>query len=123
MLPTALRRMQTQAFTFDLEEKLYNGNSFIVLLVEEFADVPVICKRPYGSVLREGACYVRTRRKPETTEIPTQADMRDLLDLAIEKGVRRFLERAERVGLTAPQAVDPPASEQERFDEQLGDLR
>ena len=62
--------------TFDLEVREYNGGRYVVLQVEEFADVPVLCKRSYEDVLRGGACYVRTRRKPETTEIPAQADMR-----------------------------------------------
>ena len=109
--------------TFTLEKREYEGNSYVVLTVEEFSDVPVLCKRDYGDVLRAGACYVRPRRKPETTEIPTQADMRDLLDLAIEKGVTRFLERARRVGLFISPTVETSTSDQERFDEQLGDLR
>ena len=109
--------------TFTLGKREYEGNSYVVLTVEEFSDVPVLCKRDYGDVLRAGACYVRPRRKPETTEIPTQADMRDLLDLAIEKGVTRFLERARRVGLFISPTVETSTSDQERFDEQLGDLR
>ena len=109
--------------TFTLEKREYEGNSYVVLTVEEFSDVPVLCKRDYGDVLRAGACYVRPRRKPETTEIPTQADMRDLLDLAIEKGVTRFLERARRVGLFISPTIETSTSDQERFDEQLGDLR
>ena len=41
---------------FELEAKLYDSNSFVILHVEEFADIPVLCKRPYPEVLREGAC-------------------------------------------------------------------
>lgn len=106
---------------FDLEVTEYNCRSYVVIQVEEFADVPVLCKRAYDDVLRDGACYVRPRRKPETTEIPTYADMRDLLDLAVEKGVRRLLAQVQRVGLTVP--PDITVTDQERFDEQLGDLR
>ena len=106
---------------FDLEVTEYNGRSYVVIQVEEFADVPVLCKRAYDDVLRDGACYVRPRRKPETTDIPTYADMRDLLDLAVEKGVRRLLAQVQRVGLTVP--PDITVTDQERFNEQLGDLR
>ena len=108
---------------FTLEKLEYEGNPYVVIEVEEFSDVPVLCKRDYGDVLREGACYVRPRRKPETTEIPTQADMRDLLDLAIEKGVTQFLERARRVGLFISPTIETSRPDQERFDEQLGDLK
>ena len=93
----------------------------MVIQVEEFADVPVLCKRDYPDVLRAGACYVRPRRKPETTDIPTYADMRDLLDLAIEKGVRRLLAQAQRAGLFVPPVIT--SIDQERFDEQRGGLR
>jgi predicted HTH transcriptional regulator len=117
-----IARYADPSVSFELEVKEYNGGIYIVLEVAEFTDIPVLCKRAYDNVLRNGACYVRTRRKPETTEIPTQADMRDLLDLAIEKGVRRSLEWAQRVGLFIPQAISPPATDQERFDEQLGEI-
>ncbi len=109
--------------SFTLEKLEYEDNLYVAIEVEEFSDVPVLCKRDYGDVLREGACYVRPRRKPETTEIPTQADMRDLLDLAIEKGVTQFLERARRVGLFISPTIETSISDQERFDEQLEDLR
>ena len=116
-------RYADPSISFALDVKEYEDNSYVVLEVEEFADIPVLCKRSYDDVLRDGACYVRPRRKPETSEIPTQADMRDLLDLAIEKGVTQFLERARRVGLFATPSVESPATDQELFDEQLGDLR
>lgn len=107
--------------SFDLEVKEYNGQKYVVLEVDEFADIPILCKRDYQGVLRNGACYVRSRGKPETSEIPTQEDMRDLLELAIDKGIVRFLTRTLRVGLV-PGGQTPPTG-QERFDEQLGDLR
>ena len=105
---------------FELETKEYNSNRYVVLTVEEVADIPVLCKRDYQGVLRNGACYVRSRRKPETSEIPTQADMRDLLDLATEKKLRQELERLQRVGLIALPRVEPSSTE--RFEQQRGDL-
>jgi predicted HTH transcriptional regulator len=118
-----IARYADPSVSFDLEVKEYNGNRYIVLQVEEFSDIPVLCKRAYDNVLRSGACYVRTRRKPETTEIPAQAEMRDLLDLATEKGVRQFLERARRVGLFVPGTLAQPATDQGPPDQGLGDLR
>ena len=109
--------------TFELEAVELDGNNYVVIQVEEFSDIPVLCKKSYQGVLREGACYVRTRRKPETSEIPTQADMRDLLDIAIEKGVMRYIERARRVGLIAGPLELPTITDEDRMDEQLGDLK
>ena len=82
------------SFDFKIVEQ-----KFVVITVNEFIDVPVLCKRTYNNILRKGACYVRPRRKPETTEIPSQADMRDLLDLALEKRLRKFLSEATKGGI------------------------
>ena len=112
-----IARYADPSVSFDLEVRVYNGASHIVVRVEEFLDIPVLCKRAYDDVLRDGACYVRTRRKPETSEIPNQTEMRDLLDLAINKGVNRDLERARRVGLYSPPATAQP-TDQELFNEQ-----
>jgi len=105
----------------------YQGRRFVELEVHEFDELPILCKTTYMErpptqqvILREGACYVRRRGKPETSEIPTQSEMRELLDLAIEKGVRRFITRALAVGLELPGGSAP--SDQERFDQQLRDV-
>ena len=122
-LADQVARYADPSASFVMEVKEYDGNSYLVIEVEEFSDIPVLCKKSYDNVLQDGACYVRLRRKPETSAIPTQADMRDLLDLAIEKGVIRFLERARRVGLFSIPTTEPRVTDRERFDEQLGDLR
>ncbi len=73
--------------------------SVAVMKVFEFDDLPHICVRDYPGVLRSGAVYVRPRRAPETVEIASSVEMRELLDLATEKSVRRFLATAERAGV------------------------
>ena len=130
-----IARYADPSVSFEMDVKEYNDARYIVIQVEEFSDIPVLCKRAYSDdrqtganreVLRAGACYVRTRRKPETTEIPTQTEMRDLLDLAINKGIdrslRQFLERARQAGLIEYRTAIPP-TDQELFNEQIGDLQ
>lgn len=107
--------------SFALQVLVYEGRSFVILHVAEFEEIPVLCKRDYPGVLRKGACYVRTRRIPETSEIPSQTEMRELLDLATDKGVHRFLTRLEATGLLPSGIVPPPA--QGRFDAQRGASR
>jgi len=106
---------------FDMEVKEYNGNKYVVLRVKEFADIPVLCKQDYQGVLRQGACYVRSPRKPETSEIPTQTDMRDLLDLATEKKLRQELVRLQRVGVIVLPAAHVAATQQ--FEQRRSDLQ
>ena len=105
---------------FDLEpHEIPDGKKFVIVRVREFDDIPILCTKDYASqsgdvVLRGGACYVRSRRKPETAEIPTEEDMRALLESATDKGVLKFLNRARRAGLFSPavladgmESVDP----------------
>ena len=107
--------------SFEREVKEYNGNQYVILYIEEFAEIPVLCKRDYQGVLRSGACYVRSSRKPETSEIPTQTEMRELLQLATDKAVVRRLTEYRRMGLIPDISVVAP--DQERFNEQAGELR
>jgi predicted HTH transcriptional regulator len=107
---------------FNIRVATINEMRFVVIEVAEFAEVPTLCKRDYNidgeTILREGACYIRPRRKPETVEVATYADMRDLIDLATEKSVRRFLAAAHRAGLSAESDIDHAAA----FDAQAKDI-
>lgn len=114
------------SISFELEEKENAGNRYVILEVKEFEDVPILCNKDYPNVLRKGACYVRSRRKPETTEIPTQEDMRDLLDLAMEKRLRKYMTIALRAGIgLVPLSIVSQLSptDQKLYDKQLGDLK
>lgn len=107
---------------FDVATVELDGKAYFLIQVMEFGEVPVLCSRDFGdqsgSLLREGACYIRPRRKPETVEIRTYADMRDLFDLATEKGVRRFFATARRAGIDATPGVTSEAL----FDAQIRDF-
>jgi hypothetical protein len=77
----------------------------VLVRVYQFDDIPVLCAKDLhdpgktAPVLRRGACYVRARHKPETSEIPSEEEMRELLELAIDIGVRKFVARAQKAGL------------------------
>ncbi len=105
---------------FDTEIIEYKGQRFLVIRVEEFLEVPVLCKKGYNRdrdlILREGACYVRPRRKPETIEVCTYADMRDLIDLATDKALRRFIARAQSAGV--PLTMHREKSDDDLFEDQ-----
>lgn len=105
------------SIAFDLTHVISSGRNFVALEVHEFVDIPILCRRTYADTLKKGACYTRPRRKPETVEIPSQVDMRDLLDLAIEKGLRKFLMQAHRAGLAGTDQVLP--DDNSRFNNQL----
>lgn len=101
---------------FEVDHVDVSGKFVVAISVHEFDQVPVICKKDYPNALRRGAVYVRGHRMPESVELPGYAEMRDLLDLATEKGVRSFVATAQRAGLAVshPAGVSP-------FDAELGD--
>ncbi len=97
------------------------GHEVVVLEVREFEEVPVLCKRDFTTILKRGALYTRSHAKPETSDTHQHAELRELLDLAVEKGLRRFVERAHAAGV----AVVPRSQatvDAAFFDAQLGDL-
>ena len=103
--------------TIELERVIVGGATYVVLYVAEFEEVPVLCDYDYNEDLIKGRIYVRSRGKPETSELPSQVELRELLDLATDRGVERFLRRSRRVGLPTDLPQDPPAGLQ--FDRQL----
>jgi len=78
---------------FDVEISKYQNNDFVIIIVREFEELPVICKADGLKNLRKGAIYTRTKRHPETAEVPSQTEMREIVELAIDKGMRKLSER------------------------------
>ena len=115
-----MARYADPSVSFDLETIEYNGGKYLVFDVAEFPEIPVLCKRAFDTILRAGACYVRTHRMPETSEIPTQTEMRELLEIATEKRLRLHLDYLRRVGLI--DLPPPEARATEGFRRQRGIL-
>ncbi len=106
-----------------VEKRRHEDRLYVLIEVSEFEEVPVICRKGYPTnpqpgqqaILRAGAIYVRTRRKPETSEPPGQTEMRELIELATEKRLRSFLGTVGRAG--GEVAGQPKASD--RFQAEL----
>lgn len=117
---------------FELETKSFAegdlaGRHFVILHVRQFDQIPVLCAAGCAdgrdTILRTGALYVRSRERVETVEVSTQAQMRELVDLAVDRGIRAWLSRNQAAGITlqfAPAADADAAFARERanFDEQ-----
>jgi predicted HTH transcriptional regulator len=112
--------------SFEQEIRTHDGKQFLLLEIREFEEIPVLCRKGYRNnnqdILRSGACYVRTRRKPETSEIPSQTEMRELLDLSLKKGLRKFMGQALASGLVTAAAPVQQPSDAERYANQSRDL-
>jgi len=97
------------------------GERLIVLDVAQFRDYPVMCSRPIvsdnGRVLAsQGRLLVRSRRTNETTELQAPEDLRELIDLAVEKGLEVYFRR-RLIEAAAAQPTDA-----QRFAVELGPL-
>ena len=97
----------------------HEGSDFIVIQVEGFMELPVICKKDGPGGLRRGAVYTRPRRRHEAAEVPSQVEMREILDRAVEKGTRVLHARIGRAGL---EVIEPEEADRRSFNEQLRDL-
>ena len=99
--------------TIPMDEK-----EFLVIQINEFEEIPVICKKDGKTTnLQRGKIYIRSRRKPESIEIPSQSEMRELLEVATDKGVRKFFARVGKAGVEFK-----TTDEKQLFDDQIKDL-
>jgi predicted HTH transcriptional regulator len=116
---------------FDLSHIIVDDKTFVAVAVKEFLQIPVVCRKSgpgdekigderedHSGPLREGAIYNRSRTLNASKEVTTEAEMREILDLALEKAVRRFYEQADSAGLLSVSAAEHAQS----FAKQLGDL-
>jgi len=97
----------------------WEGQQFVVVQVNEFSEIPVICKRDGDRGLRTGAMFTRPRRKIETAEVPSQAEMREIIELATEKGIRKMYGRIDRAGI---EVTSQGERDREEFNSQLDAL-
>lgn len=96
--------------------RLSSGVDVVVLEVDEFADVPHVCRKDYSDELQEGAIYVRPRGMPKSIPVPDAREMRDLLEIATDKALREFLRRAREVGVPLPAPETTIVSDSDLFD-------
>ncbi|MHB8377085.1 MAG: AlbA family DNA-binding domain-containing protein [Dehalococcoidia bacterium] len=100
----------------------------VIIRVHEFSDVPVFCDKTYQDpttkkeVLKKGALYIRPNGKPSSVEIATAEDLRELLEVALEKKLSKWVSQAARAGLLPLLPRTAPNSDAERFRTELGDL-
>ena len=88
--------------------------SFLVIQVHEFAQLPVICKHDGLENLKQGALFTRSRVKYETVQVKSQTEMREILDLATDKEIRRLRSRGLLPLVALPSKADKQAFEQQR---------
>lgn len=92
--------------------------SFVVIQVTPFSDIPVVCRKN-GSEVKRGEIYTRPYHKNESVPVPGETEMREILDVAIDSGIKKFHERLQRAGLSVNSAAE---ISKKKFDDELGGL-
>lgn len=102
-----------------VQKPVIDQKKFVVIRVQEFDNTPVICKRDWGNILHRGKIYTRSRGKPETIEVPSHVEMREIIEMAIDKENRKFFGRLSNLGLLRLVAVPSEPQDRKLFDKQL----
>ena len=98
----------------DVHRVSLDNRWFLVIVVHEFELLPVITRKESADI-RRGALYTRTMQ-PATIQVPDSFQLREILDLATRKLLRRQLEWLERTG--APIGRADLRGQLERFSEE-----
>ncbi len=95
-----VNKYASPSMTFDVVTHIDNeGLKYLVIRAHEFEEKPFVCKRNCANEIRQGAFYIRPLGKSESREVQSADEMQDVLDLAVDKSVRKFLQRCERIGM------------------------
>jgi len=117
-LADSLKEYAAPYVDFDIEMVKSGPKTCVAIRIREFARVPLLCIKEYQDKLRRGGCYVRSRHKPESREVSTETDMRELIALAAAKELRAFLRTTAEAGL---QIAELP-NDDKKFEQQLFDM-
>lgn len=103
-----------------------DGRRFVVIDVAGFDELPVVCTSGTGlpQGLRPGAIYTRPFEMRATREVQSSEEMRQILDLAIERGVKRWLRPFEDLlrGIQVTSGVAPTqTNEEQQFQREHGE--
>lgn len=85
--------------------QLPNGRRVVIIEVAEFSEIPILSKKDYPQRITARQLYTRSMAKPESSASMTQNELREVISLATEKQLARFLETAQRAGIELDQAA------------------
>ncbi len=106
---------------FKIQNFKFETNNYLAIIVDQFFEIPVVCKKD-GNETRVGAIYTRPYGKAESCEVRSQTEMREIIDLSIENGCKRFLEKLGKCCSVKDTEIPPTESDVELFEKQLKDL-
>lgn len=107
-----------------VSKQIYDEKRFVIIQVLEFQELPVICKRDGAENLTNGVIYTRTRRMFESAPVQSQTEMREIIEMAVDKSndvfsvrINAIIQNAVNVGNN----IDIEKSDS-LFEKQLGEI-
>jgi hypothetical protein len=108
-------------------------NPFLFIIIDEFIDTPVICKKEkhlsitdtlenskrVKPFLEKGTIYYRSASKNETTKIKLYEDMKEIIDLTVLKGMKKYIQNLEYIGIKFKETKPP--NDEAKFKQQRGE--
>lgn len=119
-----VRAYANPAPRFEITNVEYNGKYFIVISIQDFLYTPVICikngnNKGYEPLVR-GSLYIRTH-KPETKKVEEEFEMREVINLAIDKEFNILSPRVQQLTTLSPNK-SKSINDAKRFDDELKDI-
>ncbi len=102
----------------------YDNKNFIVFAVQSFVIAPIISKNNKNLKKLEHAIFYLRTDKPETKKVTDPSEMREIIDLAIEKELELFSTRMQRVFQSMAHVTVSKSTKEEKdkFAEELKDI-
>lgn len=75
------------------------GKFLINIHVSEFESIPISCKKDYPNILQTGKIYSRSFSKEECTANLSSEELREIIQLAIKKGVKKEIIHLQEIGV------------------------
>lgn len=124
-ITTYVNERTSSPVELSLSPYVHEDKTFLLIQVSEFAEFPIICTRDGHSadnrqqLLRRGALYIRSRRRVESAEVSSEAEMREVLRRAIDKGLQQEIGRLRRLGFLIGGTPSLEETNRQAFDSQL----
>lgn len=100
-------------------DKQNKDKTYLVIRVHEFKYSPVICKADWKEYnLHKGKIYTRRDDPPESTEVNSEYFMREILDLAVSKYIKKTLKL-----LVYPKTKPVETSQKVKLEKELGNWK
>jgi len=87
-----------------IDLKHFNDNEkfFVVIQVHEFKEIPIICRKSSDETVR-GRIYYRTTRQMESSSDLTAEELREIIELSVDKGIVKQKRRIKKYGFEGDQ--------------------